>query len=402
MTIYDFDKVTERRGTGALKTDALEERYGRDDLLPLWVADMDFETPPFIVEALRQRLEHPLFGYTVEPREYRPAIVRWTAEHHGWEIRPEWLSYIPGIVKGIGLAISIFSDEGDGIIIQPPVYHPFRLVPEGLERRVVCNPLRENADGSYSMDFDNLESVADGRCRMLILSNPHNPAGIVWDRATLERLADFCHRRGIVVLSDEIHCDMTLWGYRHTPFAAVSEKAAACSITFAAPSKTFNIAGIVSSYAVVPDPVLRRRFFGRLKAVELDEPTIFAPIATIAAFTEGEEWRRQMLRYVEQNIDFVTEFCARHLPQVKPLRPQASFLVWLDCRAAGLAQTELVNLFVNEARLALNDGAMFGPGGEGFMRLNVGAPRAVVREALERLRDAFLTINKGREGRNGA
>lgn len=389
MTTYDFDKVTERRGTGALKTDALEERYGRSDLLPMWVADMDFETPPFIVEALRQRLAHPLFGYTVEPREYRPAIVRWTAEHHGWEIRPEWLSYIPGIVKGIGMVIDIFTDEGDGVIIQPPVYHPFRLVPEGNRRRVVYNPLRENADGSYSMDFDHLASVADSRCKVLILSNPHNPAGIVWDRDTLCRLADFCHERGILVISDEIHCDMTLWGCRHTPFASVSDKAAACSITFAAPSKTFNIAGIVSSYAIVPDPTLRSRFFGWLKANELDEPTIFAPIATIAAFTEGEEWRRQMLRYVEQNIDFVTDYCARHLPQVKPLRPQASFLVWLDCRAAGLKQTELVNLFVNEARLALNDGAMFGPGGEGFMRLNAGAPRTVVREALERLREAF-------------
>lgn len=392
MTLYDFDKTIDRHGSGALKTDALQERYGRADLLPMWVADMDFETPPFIVEALRRRLDHPVFGYTVEPAEYRPAIVRWTADRHGWAIRPEWLSYIPGIVKGIGMVIDVFTREGDGIIIQPPVYHPFRLVPEGNRRRVVCNPLRENADGSYSMDFDNLAAVADKTCRLLILSNPHNPAGIVWDRATLERLADFCHERGILVVSDEIHCDMALWGHRHIPFASVSERAAACSITFAAPTKTFNIAGIVSSYAIVPDEALRSRFFGWLKANELDEPTVFAPIATIAAFNEGEPWRRQMLSYVEQNIDFVIGYCAEHLPQIRPLRPQASFLVWLDCRRTGLSHAELVDLFVNKARLALNDGAMFGREGEGFMRLNVGAPRRTVHEALERLRKAFAGL----------
>ena len=388
MQQYDFDRIIERRGTGALKWDALGERYGRGDLLPMWVADMDFETPPFIVEALRRRLEHPVFGYTTEPHDYRPAVVRWIADHHGWEVQSEWLAYIPGIVKGIGMVIDIFTSPGDKIIIQPPVYHPFRLVPEGNGREVVWNPLREVPGGGYEMDFGQLEQVADERCRLLILSNPHNPAGIVWDRDTLVRLAEFCHRRNILVISDEIHCDMALFGNRHIPFAAVSAEAAACSITFGAPSKTFNIAGIVSSYAVVPDPSLRERFFGWLKANELDEPTIFAPIATVAAFTEGEEWRRQMLSYVEANVEFVIGFCAEQLPAIRPLRPQASFLIWLDCRGLGLPQEELVDLFVNGARLALNDGAMFGPGGEGFMRLNAGTPRALLAEGLNRLREA--------------
>ena len=394
MGKYNFDKPVDRRGTGALKYDVLEERYGDADLLPLWVADMDFETPEFITEALRRRLEHPLFGYTVEPAEYWPTVIRWIAEHHGWQVERDWITYIPGIVKGIGMVINVFVKEDEKVIIQPPVYHPFRLTPEGNGREVVFNPLIENPDGSYSMDFDNLEKVADEKCRLLILSNPHNPAGITWDRETLCRLAEFCHRRGILVISDEIHSDMALWDNRHIPFASVSPEAAACSITFGAPSKTFNIAGIVSSYAIVPDPQIRDRFFGWLRANELNDPTLFAPIATIAAFSQGEEWRREMLRYVEGNIDLVIDYCKAHIPQIKPLRPQASFLVWLDCRALGLDHDALVDLFVKKARLALNDGEMFGPEGRGFMRLNVASPRAVIREALDRLSTAVRETAK--------
>lgn len=392
MQSYDFDKIVERRGTGAVKYDALQPHFGRTDLLPAWVADMDFETPDFIVEALRQRLEHPVLGYTVEPEDYRPAIVDWIAAHHGWTIRPEWLCYIPGIVKGIGMAVNALTERDEKIVIQPPVYHPFRWVPEGNGREVVTNPLRELPGGGYAMDFEGLERVADERCRLLILSNPHNPAGVVWDRETLVRLADFCHRRGIVVVSDEIHCDLALWDNHHTPFASVSPEAAACSITFGAPSKTFNIAGVVSSYAVVPDDTLRRRFFSYLEANEFEAPTIFAPIATVAAFRQGEAWRQQMLRYVERNIETVERFCAEQLPAIRPLRPQASFLVWLDCRGLGLAHEELVRLCVDRARVALNDGALFGREGEGFMRLNVGMPRSVLLEALGRLRAACATL----------
>lgn len=388
MGKYDFDKIVDRRGTGALKLDVLKERYGRADLTPLWVADMDFETPSFITDALKQRLEHSLFGYTVEPDDYRPAIIDWIRDHHGWEVRPEWLSYIPGIVKGIGMVVNVFVKPDEKVIIQPPVYHPFRLTPQGNGREVVYNPLIENPDGTYSMDFDNLEKVADPSCRLLILSNPHNPGGIVWDRETLEKLARFCSSRGIIVISDEIHCDMALYGHKHIPFASVSQEAASCSITFSAPTKTFNIAGIVSSWCVVPDEKLRTRFFGWLKANELDEPNMFAPIATVAALRNGEEWRREMLRYIEGNIDFVTNWCAERIPQIKPLRPQASYLVWLDCRGLGLAHDELIDLFVNKARLALNDGAMFGPGGDGFMRLNVASPRKLLEQALLQLKDA--------------
>lgn len=386
---YDFDKPVERRGSGAVKFDALGPHYGREELLPMWVADMDFETPDFVVEALRRRLGHPIFGYTVEPEGYRPSIVAWQRRRHGWEIRPEWLAYIPGIVKGIGLVVDRFTRPGDRIVVQPPIYHPFHLLPRANDREVVWNPLRETAEG-YEMDFEGLERLlAAGGCRLLLLANPHNPAGIAWDAATLRRLAALCAAHDVVVVSDEIHADMALFGHRHTPFASVSEEAARLSITFAAPSKSFNIAGIVSSYAIVPDEALRRRFFGWLAANEFDSPALFAPIATEAAYRHGDAWLDAMLRYVEGNVRLVEEFCRERLPGIRPVRPQASFLVWLDCRALGLAHERLVSLFVDGARLALNDGAMFGPGGEGFMRLNVGTQRARLKEALRRLERAI-------------
>lgn len=386
MKKYDFDTLVDRRGSGDVKHAALQQMYGRDDLIGLWVADMDFATPDFILDALKERLEHPVLGYTVEPEDYRPAIVDWLAARHQWKVEPEWLSFIPGIVKGIGLVVNCFLEKGDKVIIQPPVYHPFRLIPENNGYEVVFNPLTELPEGGYAMDFEQLEKICDDSCKLLVLSNPHNPAGLVWDRETLRKLALFCHEHHIMVISDEIHSDMTLYGHRHIPFATVCSEAAEISITFGAPSKTFNIPGVVSSYSVVPNPELREKFYGWLEASELAAPGLFAPIATIAAYRHGEEWRRQMLEYIEGNIDFVAEFCASELKGVKAFRPQASFLVWLDCRGLNLSHDELVDLFVNKARLALNDGEMFGPGGQGFMRLNVALPRQVLAEALKRLK----------------
>lgn len=388
LKTYNFDEIIDRSGSGDLKHEALLPRWGRNDLLPLWVADMDFATPDFVVDALKARLSHPIFGYTIEPADYRPTIIDWNEAHHGWKIKPEWISFIPGIVKGIGFVVNVFTKPGEKVIIQPPVYHPFRMTPEDNGREVVFNLLRLREDGYYDMDFDNLSEVCDDKCRVLILSNPHNPAGVCWSKETLQRLADFCYEHNIIVISDEIHSDMALFGNRHVPFASVSERAADISITFAAPTKTFNMAGIVSSYAVISNDDLRQCFYGWLKANELDEPTIFAPIATIAAYQKGEEWRKQMLAYVEDNVRFVEDYCREHIPGVRPLRPQASFLVWLNCRGLELSHDKLLELFIDKAHLALNDGEMFGPGGEGFMRLNVGTPRSVLRQALEQLAKA--------------
>ena len=389
---YNFDQIIDRRGSGALKCDALEQWYGNSELLPMWVADMDFATPDFIVDAIKERLEHPIFGYTIEPERYRDAIITWIASHHGWAVKREWICYIPGIVKGIAMAINALLKAGDKIIIQPPVYHPFRNVAAHNGFEIVENPLLVDSNGSYSIDFDHLERVADKNCRLLILANPHNPIGILWQRETLIRLADFCHSRGIIVISDEIHSDMALWGKRHIPFASVSDKAAQCSITFGAPSKTFNIAGIVTSYAIVPNDKLRNKFFGWMEGNELNHPDIFAPIATIAAFENGEQWRREMIEYIEGNIEFTIEYCKQHIPQIVAVRPEASFLVWLDCRGLGLTHDKIVELFTQKAALALNDGAMFGTQGEGFMRLNVGTPREVLQTALERLKTAVDSL----------
>ena len=386
---YNFDKIIDRSGTNALKYSVLKERYGRDDLLPLWVADLDFETPDFITDALRKRLEHSLFGYTTTPQELWTTIANWVYEHHGWKVREEWITYIPGVMKGVGSVVNVFVKPDEKVIIQPPVYYPFRLTPQGNEREVVFNPLKRVEGGSYEIDFDHLASVADDKCRLLILSNPHNPAGICWSRETLVRLADFCYERNIIVISDEIHCDLTLFENRHIPFATVSDKAAKISITFGAPSKTFNTAGIVNSYAIVPDDTLRRRFFKWLDANEFSEPPLFSAIAIIAAFQKGEAWRRELISYIEDNVLFVEDYLNQYIPAIKALRPQATFLVWLDCRELHLDHKGLVDLFVNKARLALNDGEMFGQGGQGYMRLNVGAPRSVLQKALDQLRQAL-------------
>ena len=385
--MYDFDRYIERRGSGAIKYDGLKQWYGDSELLPMWVADMDFATPDFIIDALKQRLDHPIFGYTIEPERYRPSIVEWLYNRHGWKIESGWISFIPGIVKGIGMAISALLQPGDKIIIQPPVYHPFRMVAEHNGCEVVENPLKQEVDGSYTMDLEHLDSIAAG-CKMLILANPHNPVGILWSKETLIRLAEICSKHNIIVISDEIHSDMALWGGKHTPFASVSDKAAQCSITFGAPSKTFNIAGIVASYAVVPNNELRERFYGWMEGNELNQPNIFATIATIAAFDNGEQWRQEMIEYIEGNIEFVEQFCSQYIPQIKPIRPQASYLVWLDCRGLNLNHEQIIELFTKRAKLALNDGAMFGSEGSCFMRLNVGTTRAVLATALEQLKSA--------------
>lgn len=389
---YDFDEVIERRGTGALKTDRLKERFGRSDLLPAWVADMDFATPPFIVEALRRRLDHPIFGYNVEPDDYRQLIIDWEKDLHGWEISPDWISYIPGIVKGIGMVINVFTSPGDDVFIMSPVYHPFRITAEQNGRNVINVPLIEGDGGRFEMDFHKLESTPT-KGGVLLLSNPHNPGGTVWSKDELQRLADICERKGLLVVSDEIHADMALWGNRHVPYMTVSDSAANNSITFCAPSKVFNIPGIVSSFAVVSSPELRKKFYGWLAANEFNEAPEFSYVATCAAYRHGREWRRQMLDYVEGNIRATEEFFAREFPQIKVVRPDASFLVWLDCRGLDVSQKELVDMFVNEAGVALNDGSMFGPGGEGFMRLNVGMPRERLMEVLQKIKGLKTLLN---------
>ena len=384
---YNFSEIIDRNGTNALKIDALKERYGRDDLISLWVADMDFKTGEFITDAIIKRCKNSILGYTVPSDDYYDSIMRWVNYHYGWVIQKEWLSYIPGVVKGIAFSIQCFSKPQDKIIIQPPVYHPFRLIPSRLHRKVVSNPLIED-NGKYRMDLDGLRKLIDKECKLLILCNPHNPIGITWDKDTLEELADICYKKYILVISDEIHSDMCLFGRQHIPFASVSPKAALNSITLMSPSKTFNMEGLVSSYSIIPDPEIRKTFHDFLNAGELNEGSIFAYAATQAAYEKGLNWKTQMLKYIENNILFVDKYLKENIPQIKAIIPDASFLLWLDCRELGLKQYELVFLFVNWAHLALNNGAMFGQEGEGFMRMNVGTPQPVLEQALLQLKKA--------------
>ncbi len=389
---FNFDTLIDRRGTDAVKLRQLKNLFGKEDLIPLWVADMEFETPPFIREALEERLKHPIYGYTMLPEDYWQTVINWQQYVHGWEIREEWLTFISGIVKGIGLALLHFTGKGDSVIIQPPVYHPFRKVIENNGRVVLNNPLIW--DGTrYHMDFDHLEDLLKRRrCPLLILASPHNPGGCIWSRETLETLAKICYKYNVTVVSDEIHADMPLYGNKHTPFTTVSQEAAQIGVVFNAPSKTFNIAGLVSSYAIVPNPQLRKGFYDFLSASDLNDATFVAAVATRAAYTQGKEWHKQMLAYVQNNVDYVAEQLPRYIPLIRVPRPDASFLVWLDGRELKNAGAESVSGFFIESGLALNDGAMFGQGGEGFMRLNVGCPRVLLEKALEQLYNRYREL----------
>lgn len=392
MKKYDFDQVIDRRESGALKCDALQSLFGKTGLTPLWVADLDFAVCPDITEALMHRVEHPVYGYASTPDSYWQSIIDWLGHRHDFKVSREELAFVPGVVRGVAYALNYFTNRGDKVLIQQPVYHPFKMVIEGNERVVVNNPLRITEKG-YEMDLDGLRQVIETEHpKMMVLCNPHNPIGIQWDADVMREVAHICREKGVVVVSDEIHGDLMLYGKPHIPFVSVSDDAKAITITLGAPSKTFNIPGLVSSWMVVKDEQLRNGFYHWMETNEFSSPTMFATIGAEVAYTHGEEWLNQMLAYIEETIDVVNKFLIENVPQIKMFRPQASFLLWLDCRDLNLSQTQLVNLFVDKARLALNDGTMFGKEGEGFMRLNIGSPRKVIVEALQRLADAVKSL----------
>lgn len=383
---YNFDEIIDRRGTESVKWDAVSERWGRNDLLPMWVADMDFRTPPFVMEALRKRLEHEVLGYTFACEEWYTSIINWLQNRHGWKVKREELTFMPGIVRGLAFAIQCFTKKGDKVMVMPPVYHPFFLVTEKNKREVVYSPLVLR-DGQYYIDFDRFRKDIQG-CKLLILSNPHNPGGRVWTREELEQIAEICYESKTLVISDEIHADLTLPPYQHITFALVSEKARQNSLVFMSPSKAFNMPGLASSYCIIENKEICRCFQEYMEASELSEGHLFAYLSVAAAYSNGTEWLDQVLAYIQSNIDFTDAFLSEYIPNIKMIRPQASYLVFLDCRTLGLNQKELVDLFVDGAHLALNDGTMFGKEGEGFMRLNVACPRSMLEKALKQLKEA--------------
>ena len=384
---YNFDEIIPRKNSDCLKYDKLQEMFGTDDALSMWIADMDFRTPPFVIEALRRRLDHEVLGYTFCSPQWKPAIQNWVSRHYGWDVKEEEIGFVGGIVPAISFAVQCFTAPNDKILIQPPVYHPYHHVVKDLGRTLVYNPLRL-VNGQFEMDFEDLERKIAG-CKLFLLCNPHNPGGRVWNADELVRIADICARNGVIVISDEIHCDMALTGYKHTVFATVSEAAAQNSVTLMAASKTFNIAGLKSSYHIIQNEALRKQYSEYLTRSELDTAHLFATTAVAVAYNEGDEWLAQMLQYVEENIAFLDKYLKENMPKISFIRPQASYLVFLDARELGMPQERLVEFFLKEAKVAMNDGTMFGQEGAGFMRMNLGCPRAMLQQALEQIKAAY-------------
>ena len=387
---YNFDELIDRKDTNAVKIDEMKDIWGRDDLIPMWVADMDFATPDFVVDAVKKRCEHPVFGYTVKSDSYYNSIVNWVKARYGMEIEKKHINYVPGIVAGLGMALNCFTSPGDKVVIMPPVYHPFAWLTTRNNRQLVeCPMIFEN--GEYRMNLELLRNIKKG-VRVLILCNPHNPGGVVWKREELEELAEICAEDNILVFSDEIHADLTLAPYRHLPFAMVSEKAKNNSVTFMAPSKVFNMPGVAASHTIIYNDALRGNFETYLEAGELNAGHVFAFPAVEAAYSNGTEWLDQCLEYIQGNIDYVDSFLKNNTPKIKVIRPMASYLIWLDCRELGLNHDELNSFFADKAGLALNDGEMFGREGAGFMRMNVGTQRFVVERAMKQLAEAYKTL----------
>lgn len=387
---YDFDEIVPREHTDCFKFDNVKEIFGTEDVIPMWIADMDFKTPPFIVETIRKRLEHEVLGYTFTNSSWKPAIQNWVSRRYGWDVSSGEIGFVGGIVPAISFALQCFTAPGDKVLIQPPVYPPYHNVTKELGRTLVTNPLKL-VNGQLEVDFTDFEEKVKG-CKLFLLCNPHNPCGRVWSKAELQRMCDICVQNNVLIVSDEIHCDMTFKGFTHTPFATVSEDAKNNSITFMAASKTFNIAGLKSSYHIIQNDGLRRQYNDFLRKNELDSAHLFATAPVATAYNEGDEWLSQMLEYVEANIDYMEDFLKANMPKLDMIRPQASFLVFLDARALGLPHDELVRFFIREAKVGMNDGATFGEGGSGFMRMNLGCPRSVLKKALEQIKSAYDKI----------
>jgi len=385
---YNFDEIIDRQNTDAIKIERCKALFGTEDVLPLWVADMDFRTPDFIINAIKERCEHPIFGYSKLPNNFIPALTNWIKQLHNWDVKREWVGFLPGIVSGISFAVDVYSETGDEIIIQPPVYYPFIHVVQKAGRELVFNPLK-TINGKFEIDFIDLEQKITPKTRILILCNPHNPGGRAWDAETLNRLAELCAKHNIIVVSDEIHSDIVLYNYKHTPFATVSETAANISLTFMAPTKTFNMPGLVSSSYIIPNSTLREKYTQYLDKIEQTGGNIFAYVATQAAYEKGAEWRTQMLEYVQGNIDYVVDFLSTNIPKIKPMIPEATYLIWLNCKDLGMETDELFDFFVKKAGLGLNKGTVFGPGGEYHLRLNAACPRSILEKAMNQLQSAM-------------
>ncbi|MDR3602815.1 MAG: PatB family C-S lyase [Desulfosporosinus sp.] len=388
----NFDQITNRRQTGSVKWDFNQRTFGREDVLPLWVADMDFQAPEAVIEALVNRAQHGIYGYSNGMESYYKAIIDWMQERYGWEIQRDWIAFSPGVVPALNELVRSLTEPKDKILIQSPVYPPFFLAIQNHGREVVNSELTLK-NGRYTMDFADLEEKFASGVKMMILCNPHNPVGRVWEREELERLGQLCLAHNVLVVSDEIHGDLIYEGYHHIPFATLSPELAAQSIICTAPSKTFNLAGLQTSNLIIPNAKIRQAFQASFNLTGIHNPNLFGITALEAAYRYGRDWLDQLMHYLKGNVEFLMSFLDQELPQIQAIQPEGTYLVWLDFRSLGMESKALQKFLIHKAGVGLNAGYLFGPGGEGFARLNLGCPRSTLAEGLQRIKTAVKGLD---------
>ncbi len=392
MGKYNFDELIERENTNSLKFDWRDKYFGTRNVYPMWVADMDFKAPPAVIEAMKKRLEHEVLGYSFLPENFSHAAVQWMKKRHGWEIKPEWVTYSPGVVPSLNMAVTSLTKPGDKVIVQTPVYYPFFQAVKNNQRIITDNPL-ELSDGRYRMNPGDLKHKTDRQTRMLLLCSPHNPAGNVWTRDELLDITKICLQNNVLIVSDEIHSDIVFKPNKHVPTASLSEEIADKTVTLMSPTKSFNIAGLMTSIAIIPNKSLRTKFNRTLNNLHMSHGHIFGGIALEAAYSHGEDWLEEMIEYVETNIDFLEKYIKKNIPQIKVIHPEATYLVWLDFRNLPLSTDKIHDFVIKKAGLGLSDGAIFGGNGKGFQRMNIACPRAVLNSSLDKLKKAVEKLH---------
>jgi cystathionine beta-lyase len=389
--IHNFDRIIPRQNTHSYKWDQSKKLFGNSAILPLWVADMDFESPPSIIKALQARATQSIYGYTIRPETYLTAITGWFDRRHNWQIDRAWITDSPGIVTSLSLAVELFSEPGRSVIIQSPIYYPFYDVIRMNDRQITKNPLIQN-NGRFEIDFDHLEVLMRAGSKLMLLCNPHNPGGRVWKREELHRLGELSLQYGVLIISDEIHCDLTFPGHPYIPFASLSEELAQNSLTLLAPSKTFNLPGLQSSFVVTPNKELKQKLDYRLKALSLHMTNYFIPDVIQAAYNDSDLWLDELLVYLHDNLTYALSFLATEIPEIKAMPPEGTYLLWIDCRALNLDIQELKKLMFQKAEVAFSEGSVFGSEGVGYLRINFACPRSILAEALNRFSRAVKEL----------
>ena len=388
---FNFDKIIDRTNNFSAKWSEMNKNFGTNDLLPMWVADMDFLTAPCVMEALKDRLEQGIFGYTTRPSSYNESIVNWLDNRFSWKINQEWLMFSPAVITSISLLIQNLTQKNDKIMIQEPVYSPFHNIVESNERNLVISPLVKLDDGSYVMDYEDIEAKIKD-VKVFILCNPHNPVGRVWTREELTRLGEICLKHNVLVISDEIHSDIILKNHKHTPFASISKEFRENTITCMAPTKTFNLAGLQSSFLVISNPYYYEVMDKAFSILDIKRNNAFSLVATEAAYNYGEDWLYELIKYIEDNVDFAIDYIKNHIPQLKVKKPEGTYLLWVDFSNLNVDKKDLKNALINKGRIALSDGSSFGIGGDGYYRINLACPRSMVLEGLKRIEFAIKSL----------